>query len=137
MNEGVRALRVTAVVLFALIVGHDISHIADPGLDTPLGALAIISVPQYVGLIWILNAVLRSPPRRSAGAGLALGLAVLAGFVVAHLLPFGPAPFYDEHPAFASWLLLWLPIGTCLLLIALSLSVLRRTRAAAAVAVAQ
>jgi hypothetical protein len=99
-----------SAVVLALLAAHDLSHALDQGLDTSLGALAVVAVPQWVVLALVMGVIVRGDPRRSALAGLMLSAGVVAGFAAAHLLPFSPAAYWDLHPSAVSWLLVWAPL---------------------------
>src|SRR4051794_40432843 len=98
MNSHDRAQLVvwTAVVL-ALLAGHDLTHALDGGLDTSLGALAAIAVPQWLLLAAAMWTIARADPTRAAGAALIVG-ATVVGFAAVHLVPFSPVAYWDLHP---------------------------------------
>jgi hypothetical protein len=104
-----RPLAVACLGLLALLAGHDLSHALDDGLDTSLGALALVATPQWLVLAVIAAVILRAEPRRGALAALLLGAGVAVGFAAIHLLPFAPASYWDLDPSFLSWLLAWVP----------------------------
>ena len=97
-------------MLLALLALHDGSHALDEGLETGLGELALVAVPQWIVLAVIAWVIVRGEHRRAAAAALVLGVGTLIGFVAVHLLPFSPADYYDLAPSPASWVLVWLPI---------------------------
>jgi hypothetical protein len=115
-------VRTWAWVVLALLAAHDLTHAVDGGLDTGLGELALVSIPQWLLLAAVMSIVLRGDPARSRTAALVLGAAVAAGFVVVHLLPFSPAAYWDLDPSPASWALAWIPIAAGLALAAQALS---------------
>ena len=115
-------MRTMAWVVLALLAAHDLTHAVDGGLDTGLGELAIVSIPQWLLLAAVMWILLRGDPARSRTAALVLGAAVAAGFVVVHLLPFSPAAYWDLDPSTASWALVWLPIAAGLGLAGLAVS---------------
>ena len=114
-------MRTWAWVVLALLAAHDLTHAVDGGLDTGLGELALVSIPQWLLLAAVMGIVLRGDPARSRAAALVLGGAVVAGFVAVHLLPLSPAAFRDLDPSPISWALVWLPIAAGLVLVARSL----------------
>jgi hypothetical protein len=101
--------------------------VLDDGLDTPLGQLAIVAIPQWLFLAVVMAVVMRGDPARSRLAALLLGVSVTIGFAVIHLLPFSPAAYWDLHPAVVSWVLVWVPAAAALVLVALAWP-RRRTR---------
>ena len=107
-------------MLLALVAAHDVTHLADDGLETSPGQLAIVAIPQWIVLAAVMAIVVRGDPARSRAAALVLGLSVAAGFAVIHLLPFSPAAFWDQRPSVVSWALAWASIGVGLLLAAVS-----------------
>src|SRR4051794_41552034 len=86
----------TAVVL-ALLAGHDLTHALDGGLDTSLGALAAIAVPQWLLLAAAMWTIARADRTRSAGGALLVGVSVVVGFAAVHLVPFSPVAYWDLH----------------------------------------
>jgi hypothetical protein len=109
-------------VLLALVAAHDVTHVVDDGLQTGLGQLAIVAIPQWIVLAAVLAIVLRGEQPGSRAAALVLGLSVAAGFGVVHLLPLSPAAFWDLQPSLVSWVLAWASIAAGLLLAALAWS---------------
>jgi hypothetical protein len=109
-----------AWVVLALLAAHDLTHAFDGGLDTGLGELAIVSIPQWLLLAAVMWILLRGDAARSRTAALVLGAAVAAGFVVVHLLPFSPAAYWDLDPSPTSWALVWTPIAAGLVLAGLA-----------------
>ena len=103
-------------ILLALVAAHDVTHLADDGLETSLGQLAVVAIPQWLVLAAVMAIVLRGDPARSRPAALLLGASVAAGFGVVHLLPFSPAAFWDQQPSLASWALAWASIAVGVLL---------------------
>jgi hypothetical protein len=97
--------------LLVLVAAHDVTHLADEGLDTPPGELALVAVPQWLALAAVLAVIVRGDRARARAAATLLGLAVAAGFAVVHLLPGSLAPYWDQQPSAASWLLAWAPLA--------------------------
>src|SRR4051812_4666151 len=104
-----RYLVVWSGVLLALLAAHDLSHALDDGLETPLGGLALVAVPQWLVLAVVMAVIVRADRARSAMAALLLGIGVAVGFAGVHLLPFAPASFWGLHPSAISWLVAWVP----------------------------
>jgi hypothetical protein len=118
-----------SAVVLTLLAAHDLSHALDRGLDTSLGALAVVAVPQWLVLVLVMGVIVRGDPRRSALAALTLSAGVVGGFAAVHLLPFSPAAYWDLHPSAVSWLLVWAPLLAGLVLATVAA---RQWRAAAA-----
>ena len=110
----------TSWTLLALVAAHDVTHLADDGLETSLGQLAIVAIPQWLVLAAVMAIVLRGDPAQRRAAALVLGLSVAAGFGVIHLLPFSPAAFWDQQPSAVSWALAWASVAVGLLLAGVS-----------------
>jgi hypothetical protein len=127
-----RSLALWSAALLALLAAHDLSHALDDGLETKLGGLALVATPQWIVLAVILAVILRADRSRGAAAALLLGLGVTVGFVVIHLLPFGPASYWDLHPSAVSWLLAWVPPALGLLVAARAYTEWRAATPAAA-----
>src|SRR3954453_2626068 len=98
-------------VLLAVLAAHDLTHALDDGLETPLGGLALVAVPQWLVLAVVMAAIGRGDRARSALAALLLGLGVRGGFLAVHPLPFAPASYWDLNPSPVSWLVAWLPVA--------------------------
>jgi hypothetical protein len=103
-------------VLLALVAAHDVTHVLDDGLETSLGQLAIVAIPQWLVLAAVMAIVLRGDPGHSRAAALTLGISVAAGFAVIHFLPFSPAAFWDQQPSAVSWALAWAAVAAGILL---------------------
>lgn len=103
-----------------LLAAHDLSHALDDGLDTSLGALAVVAIPQWIVLAALMGVIVRGDRARSAAAALLLGAGVVVGFAAVHLLPFSPAAYWDLHPSALSWLLVWVPLPAGLVLATLA-----------------
>ena len=122
VSRGHRSLVTWSWAVLALLAAHDLTHLLDDGMDTPLGALALVAIPQWLLLAAVMAIVVRGDPVASRAAALVLGLTVAVGFAAVHLLPFSPAAFWDVHPAAISWVLVWASIAAGLALAALSRS---------------
>lgn len=107
---GSRPLVAWSIVVLALLAGHDLTHALDGGLETSLGALAVIAVPQWILLAAVMGVIVRGDRLRSAAAALLLGAGVVLGFAAVHLLPFAPSSYWTLHPSFLSWVLVWAPV---------------------------
>ena len=123
-----RSLVISSGVLLVLLAAHDLSHVLDGGLETPLDQLALVAVPQWLVLALVMTVILRSDRTRGAVAALVLGIGVAIGFAVAHLLPFSTASYWDLRPSAVSWLLAWLPAALGVIVAALAWSQWRATR---------
>jgi len=110
----------TSWTLLALVAAHDVTHLADDGLETSPGQVAIVAIPQWLVLAAVMAIVLRGDPAQRRAAALVLGLSVAAGFGVVHLLPFSPAAFWDQQPSAVSWALAWASVAVGLLLAGVS-----------------
>ena len=128
-HDGARSLVLWSWILLALVAAHDVTHMVDDGLDTGLGQLALVAIPQWVALAVVMAVVLRGDPAQSRTAALLLGMSVAVGFVVVHLLPFSPAAFWDLEPSVVSWVLAWASIAAGLLLAVLAWPQRRAARA--------
>jgi hypothetical protein len=117
---GARPLVLWSWVVLALLAAHDVTHMLDDGLQTPLGQLAFVALPQWLVLAAVMAIILRGDRARSQAAALLLGISVTVGFAVIHLLPFSPAAFWDLQPSVASWMLAWASAAAGLLLAALA-----------------
>ncbi len=106
-----RPLVIWSAVLLVLLAAHDLSHLLDSGLHTKASQLALVAVPQWIALAAVMTVVVRAEPRRSAVAGLLLGLGSAVGFALVHLAPFAPASYWHLSPSSASWALAWIPTG--------------------------
>jgi hypothetical protein len=123
-----RSLIIWSGVLLVLLAAHDVSHVVDRGLKTPLDQLALVAVPQWLVLALVMAVILHGDRARSAAAALLLGIGVTIGFALAHLLPFSTASYWDLRPSAVSWLLAWLPAALGLMVAALAWSQWRATR---------
>jgi hypothetical protein len=105
---GARPLVLWSWIVLALLAAHDVTHVVDDGLDTSLGQLAYVALPQWLALGIVMAIVLRGDPAQSRTAALVLGIGVAVGFAVIHLLPLSPAAFWELQPSVVSWVLAWL-----------------------------
>lgn len=119
-RHGSRSLALWSWFLLALLAAHDLTHALDDGLQTQLGELALVAIPQWLVLAIVMAVILRAGREQSTIAALSLGLGVGIGFVVVHLLPLSPAAFWELQPSFLSWLLAWLPAAAGLFVAALA-----------------
>ena len=117
---GARSLVLWAWILLALVAAHDVTHIVDDGLETGLGQLAAVAIPQWILLAMLIAIVLRGDRARGRTAALLLGASVALGFVAVHLLPLSPAAFWDLQPTVVSWALAWGSIAAGVLLTVLA-----------------
>ena len=92
----------------------------DDGLETGLGQLALVALPQWLVLAVVTAIVLRGHRVHSRTAALLLGTSVAVGFGVVHQLRFSPAAFWDLQPSVASWLLAWASVAAGVLLAVLA-----------------
>jgi len=111
-----RPLVLWSAVVLALLAAHDLTHALDDGLNTTLAGLAIVAVPQWIALAFLMGVIVRGEPARSAAAALVLSFGVVVGFVAVHLLPFSPAAYWDLHPSAISWFAVWAPLAAGLVL---------------------
>jgi hypothetical protein len=117
---GDRSLVVWSCLVLALLAAHDVTHILDEGLETPLGRLALVALPQWVALAILTAILVRGERGTRHTAALLLGIAVAVGFALIHLLPFSAAAYWDVQPSVVSWALAWLPAAAGLLLAVLA-----------------
>ena len=111
-----RSLVLWSWIVLALVALHDVTHVLDDGLETPLGQLAFVAIPQWIALAIIMAVVLRGDRAQSRSAALLLGAGVVVGFAVVHLLPIVPTAFWELQPSYVSWVLAWLSAAAGLLL---------------------
>jgi hypothetical protein len=129
--DAVRALVVTNLVLFALLLLHDIDHVArqqeptgGPG-GVPLYGWAV-SFIGYAGLLFAAWLAGRGD-RRAPLVTLTLAVGFVAGFMLAHALPWGPASYWGYEPGALSWSLIVAPIAAGLVAAAVAMRATRRT----------
>ena len=113
---------VLSSVVLALLAAHDVTHLADGGLETSPGQLALVAVPQWLVLGAVMAIVVRGRPDQRRLAALVLGVSVAVGFAVIHLLPVSAAAYWDLEPSDLSWVLAWVPTAAGLALTALAWS---------------
>ena len=116
-----RSVVLGAWVVLALLAAHDVTHLLDDGLETPLGLLAAVAIPQWLFLAVAMAVVVRGSPAQSRIAALLVGLSVALGFAAIHLLPFSPAGYWDLDPSEISWVLAWTPAVAGLVLAGVAL----------------
>jgi hypothetical protein len=120
LRGGARSLLLWSWILLALVAAHDVTHLLDDGLETGLGQLALVALPQWLVLAVVMAIVLRGDWAHSRTAALLLGTSVAVGFGVVHLLPFAPAAFWDLQPSVVSWALAWASVAAGVLLAVLA-----------------
>jgi hypothetical protein len=106
-------------IVLALLAAHDVTHLADGGLDTSPGQLALVAIPQWIVLALVMSIIVRDPGNRRSAA-VVLGASVAAGFALVHLVPFSPTAYWDLEPSALSWALVWAPTAAGLVLIVLA-----------------
>ena len=111
-----RALVSLSWVVLGLLAAHDITHVLDDGLETPLGQLAFVAIPQWLFLAAAMTVIVSGDPARSRIAALLMGASVAIGFGVIHLLPGSPAALWELEPSMISWVLVWVPAAAGLVL---------------------
>ena len=94
-------------IVLGLLAAHDLTHLLDSGLDTSPGQLALVAIPQWIALGIVMAIVLRGDDGNRRIAALVLGVSVVLGFAVVHLLPLAPTSFWDLQPSAVSWFLGW------------------------------
>jgi hypothetical protein len=106
-------------IVLALLAAHDVTHLADGGLDTSPGQLALVAIPQWIVLALVMGIIVRDPSHRRSAA-IVLGASVAAGFALVHLVPFSPTAYWDLEPSALSWALVWVPATAGLVLVVLA-----------------
>jgi NO-binding membrane sensor protein with MHYT domain len=104
-------------VVLGLLAAHDVTHVLDDGLETLLGQLAYVAIPQWLFLAVAMAVVVRGDAAHARIAALLLGLSVALGFAAIHLLPVSPAAYWDLDPSAVSWFLAWAPAVAALVLV--------------------
>jgi hypothetical protein len=117
---GSRPLVLWSWIVLALLAAHDLTHIFDDGLQTGLGQLALVAIPQWIVLGAVMAIIVRGDAAQRQTAALVLGISVSAGFAVIHLLPPSPAAYWDLQPSFISWVLAWVPTAAGVVLAVLA-----------------
>jgi hypothetical protein len=117
-HAGDRSLVLWSWIVLALLAAHDVTHLADGGLDTSPAQLALVAIPQWLALAAVMAIVLRGTPEQSRTAAFVLGASVAVGFTLVHLLPGVLAAYWDLEPSAVSWALAWLPTAAGVLLAA-------------------
>ena len=117
---GARSLVLWSWTVLALLAAHDVTHIVDDGLETRLGQLAFVALPQWLVLAIVMAIIVRGDRPQSQTAAQLLGISVTVGFAVIHLLPFSPAAFWELQPSVVSWVLAWVSAAAALLLAVLA-----------------
>src|SRR5437764_11067617 len=82
-----RSIVISSGVLLVVLAAHDLSHALDGGLETPLGELALVAVPQWLVLAVAMTIIVRADRARGAAAALLLEIGVALAFAVVPLLP--------------------------------------------------
>jgi hypothetical protein len=113
-RDAVRNLVVADLVLFALLLLHDLDHVvrqheptSGPG-GVPLYAWGV-SLLGYVGLLaaaWLAG----RGDRRAPVLTQAFGLGFAVAFILAHALPVGPGSYWAYKPGALSWALVIAPV---------------------------
>ena len=106
-------------LVLALLAAHDVTHLADGGLDTSPGQLALVAIPQWIVLALVMGIIVRHPSHRRSAATV-LGASVAAGFALVHLVPCSPTAYWDLEPSALSWALVWVPATAGLVLVVLA-----------------
>lgn len=125
-----RSLVLWSWIVLALLAAHDVTHLADDGLDTSPGQLAVVAIPQWLALAGLMAIVLRGDPAHSRTAALLLGVSVVVGFALVHLLPLTAISFWELSPSLLSWVLAWAATGAGALLAVLARPPLRAVQRA-------
>src|SRR5829696_6278080 len=107
--RGPRSFVLAAWLVLALLAAHDVTHVLDDGLETPLGQVAYVAIPQWLFLAVAMTVIVRGDAARSRTAALLVGVSVALGFAAIHLLPLSPAAYWDLRPSSLSWVLAWMP----------------------------
>src|SRR2546421_4711601 len=81
-----RSLVISSGVLLVVLAAHDLSHALDGGLETPLGELGLVAVPQWLVLAAVMTVIVQGHRARGAAAALLLGTDVAARVADGHLL---------------------------------------------------
>jgi hypothetical protein len=131
-----RTLRLLFSVLLLLLVAHDVDHLVNEERLTELTTAFWVFLPfQYGAFLAVLAFVWTRNPQAPALAAL-LAATTVIGFVVAHVVPFGLAPYGDGDPLAVSWALVFVPMTVAAAAFAVAMQ-LRSARAAAAADIAR
>lgn len=113
------------VVLLALALGHDGDHLVNRATLGDLGVTFWLLLPlQYAAFGFTIWLIARRDPRGPRVAALLCGI-VVVGFIGAHVLPFGLAPYSDSDPAAISWALVFVPLAAAACGLALAVRLIR------------
>jgi len=115
-----RSLVLWSWIVLALLAAHDVTHVLDDGLETPLARFPLVAVPQWIALGIVIAVVVRGDRAQSQLAALLLGISVTVGVVVVHLLPITSAALWGVRPSVVSWVLVWASVAAGLLLAVLA-----------------
>src|SRR2546421_5898066 len=94
-----RSIVISSGVLLVVLAAHDLSHALDGGLETPVGELALVAVPQWLVLAAVMTVIVRGDRAHGAAAALLLGIGVTAWLAVVPLLPVSTASYWDLQPS--------------------------------------
>ena len=94
-----RSLVLWSWIVLALLALHDVTHVPDDGLDTSPGQLAVVAIPQWLALAGLMAVVIRGDDGHSRTAALLLGISVVVGFALVHLLPLTAISFWSSAVA--------------------------------------
>jgi hypothetical protein len=115
-----RSLVLWSWIVLALLAAHDVTHVLDDGLETPLARFPLVAVPQWIALGIVMAVVVRGDRAQSQLAALLLGIGVTVGVVVVHLLPITSAALWGVRPSVVSWVLVWASVAAGFLLAVLA-----------------
>ena len=106
-----RALTLLFSALLILLVAHDVDHLVNEERLTELTTAFWVFLPvQYGTFVAVLAFVWSRQPQAPTLAA-ALAATTVVGFVIAHLVPFGLAPYGDGDPLAVSWALVFVPMA--------------------------
>lgn len=110
MTSPDRTLPFLVLAIGVLLVAHDADHLLNQERLGEVGTGFWVFVPvQYAGLGAILLLAMRGG-RAGRGAVAALSVVVLAGFLIAHVAPFGLQPYGEVEAPAASWATVLVPM---------------------------
>jgi uncharacterized membrane protein (DUF4010 family) len=105
------------VLLVALLFAHDTDHLVNEDRLYELTAPFWVFLPfQYGAFAFVIALVWRRDPR-APGLAMLLSALTVFGFVVAHVLPFGLAPYPDYDAPTISWILVFVPMAAALVVL--------------------